>query len=238
MPIKGLLFDKDGTLIDFVATWMPVIWMAAELAAGDRPDLVPALMAAGGYDEARGTIKSGSLLAAGNTREIAGCFASVKGDIDLEHLVPALDRLFVEQGQTRAVAVPGLEDTILRLENQSFALGIATSDSEAGIHGTLGRFGILPRFDFLCGYDSGHGVKPEPGMLLAFCAATGLDPCEVVMVGDNDHDMEMGRAAGAGHCVGVLTGTSARHELEVLADTVLESIALLPDWLAGRNRAA
>lgn len=238
MPIKGLLFDKDGTLIDYVATWMPVNWMAAELAAGDRLDLVPALMAACGYDEAKGSVRSGSLLAAGNTHEIASGFAAVKSDIDLEHLVPALDRLFVEQGQARAVAVPGLEDTIARLQDQGLVLGIATSDSEAGIHGTLGRFGVLPRFDFLCGYDSGHGVKPESGMLLAFCAATGLAPGEVVMVGDNSHDMEMGRAAGAGHCVGVLTGTSARHELETLADAVLESIALLPDWLAERNGAA
>ena len=42
--------------------------------------------------------------------------------------------------------------------------------------------------------------------------------------------MEMGRAAGAGLLVGVLTGTSERHELEPLAHHVLDSVVELPDF--------
>ena len=87
---------------------------------------------------------------------------------------------------------------------------------------------MLRQFDFLAGYDSGHGVKPEAGMVLAFCEQ--MEPCggTVVVVGDNRHDIEMGRNAGAGLCVGVLTGTSTRGDLEDIADIVFDDIAALP----------
>jgi phosphoglycolate phosphatase len=59
---------------------------------------------------------------------------------------------------------------------------------------------------------------------------------EVCVVGDNLHDLEMGRAAGAGLVVGVLTGTSEHGDLAPLADRVLESIVALEallDEIAG-----
>ena len=62
-------------------------------------------------------------------------------------------------------------------------------------------------------------------MVLAFCQAMSLTPAEVIVVGDNRHDMEMGKNAQAGLCVGVLTGASTRDELEELADVVFEDIA-------------
>ena len=62
-------------------------------------------------------------------------------------------------------------------------------------------------------------------MVEGFCAATGLVAGAVAVVGDNLHDLEMGRAAGAGLLVGVLSGTSSLAELAPFADHVLDSIA-------------
>ena len=61
-------------------------------------------------------------------------------------------------------------------------------------------------------------------MVLGFCAATGLAPAEVLVVGDTDRDMMMARAAGAGLAVGVLTGATPREPLEALADHVIASV--------------
>jgi phosphoglycolate phosphatase len=108
---------------------------------------------------------------------------------------------------------------------------VATADSQQGIINTLQAFEVLEEFDFLAGYDSGHGVKPEPGMVHAFCRQTGLSSEQVVVVGDNRHDIEMGRNANAGLCVGVLTGTSERADLEAIADIVLDDISQLPAHL-------
>ncbi len=65
-------------------------------------------------------------------------------------------------------------------------------------------------------------------MVLGFCQHTGLRPEQVMVVGDNTHDLHMGQSAEAGCNVGVLTGTSVRAELEFDADLVLDSIADLP----------
>jgi phosphoglycolate phosphatase len=51
------------------------------------------------------------------------------------------------------------------------------------------------------------------------------------MVGDNRHDLEMARAAGAGLAVGVLSGTGSRKTLGGLADVILESVADLPAYI-------
>jgi phosphoglycolate phosphatase len=61
-------------------------------------------------------------------------------------------------------------------------------------------------------------------MVLAFCDAIGAHPQEIAVVGDAIHDLAMGRAAGAGLTVGVLSGTSGRDDLEIGADVILDSI--------------
>ena len=92
--------------------------------------------------------------------------------------------------------------------------------------------GALERFDFIAGYDSGHGLKPGPGMVLAFAETVGIAPHEVAMIGDSLHDLGAGRSAGAGLVVGVLTGPAVAAELAPHADHVLRSIAELPALLA------
>jgi phosphoglycolate phosphatase len=70
-------------------------------------------------------------------------------------------------------------------------------------------------------------------MVLSFCESTGLQPTQVLMVGDNAHDLHMARAAGA-VAVGVLSGNSLEPDLAPYADAVLGSIVDLEQWLARR----
>ena len=231
MTIKGILFDKDGTLLDFAATWIPVLREAAQVAAGDEADRVEHLLIIGGWEPAAGRVRAGSLLAAGNTVEIAAAWAEHLPGRDGARLVPLLDRVFQEGGARHATAVTDLAPLFGRLKARGLALGVATSDSLEGARASLAAFDILGRLDFLAGYDSGHGAKPGPGMVKGFCAAAGLLAGEVAVVGDNLHDLEMGRRAGAGLVIGVLTGNSDVGELGPKADHVLPSIEALESLL-------
>lgn len=228
MTYKGIVFDKDGTLIDIYSTWLPVYRYAALEFTNNDAQLAQELLERYGYDHAGSRFVGGSLLAAGNNHEIAHAWAEhlpdIDDDIQLEALTVRLNQIFQQQAALSATPVKGLQTTLRKLNLAGLKLGVATSDSYQGIHSTLQSFDVISEFEFLCGYDSGHGVKPEPGMVLAFCQATSLEPAEVIVVGDNRHDIEMGRNAQVALCVGVLTGASTREELEPLADIVFDDI--------------
>ena len=231
MAIRGILFDKDGTLLDFYQTWSNVNWQLARHAADNDENLAAELMTRGGYDHATGRIIAGSPLAWAGSRDLAALFAPHLTGPAFEALVDDFKRIFYEGARRDAQAVEGLKPALEKLKTAGYKLGIATTDNEAGISGTLDRFDILHLFDFAAGSDSGHGMKPDPGMVHGFCAATGLQPREIAVVGDNVHDLEMGRAAGAGLRVGVLTGTSSEIDLRPFADQVFQSLVELPDFL-------
>lgn len=236
-PIKGIVFDKDGTLIDYHLTWSPLNEAAAAMAAGGNPDLIAYLLDLGGRDPRTGRVRGGSLLAASDTREIAEVWSEAGATHDVDSLERRIDAIF-EAGAEHAVPVTETAALFGRLRSRGLALGVATSDSEAGARATLRRIGVDVTADlFVAGYDSGHGRKPSSGMVDAFCAANGLSAASVAVVGDNLHDIRMGRAAGCGLCIGVLTGTGGREELAAEADHVLDSIGALESFI-GRLTAA
>jgi len=224
MTIRGILFDKDGTLLDYAATWLPANRLAALAAARGDADLSQRLLAAGGYDPIEGRVAGNAVLAAGSNREIAANWLEHLEGWRHDELADLLDTIFTEHGGAQAVPVTELLPLLARLRDRALRLGVATNDSRRGAEASLRPFGILPLLDFLAGYDSGHGFKPEPGMVHAFCVETGLSPAEIMVVGDNLHDLEMGRRASAGLVVGVLTGNGRRDELVAHADHVIDSI--------------
>ncbi|WP_319633563.1 HAD family hydrolase [Pelagibius marinus] len=239
MKIEGILFDKDGTLLDYDATWAPLNKLAALEAAGGDAALAERLLQAGGYDPATDSHAPNSLLVSASNDVIAGSWAEMLG-ADPAHLTDRITAIFEASSAATAVAVPGMEAVLAALKGRGLALGVATNDSEDSAYASLEPFGVVEHFTYVAGFDSGHGSKPGPGMVAGFCEATGLAPDAVAVVGDSHHDMEMGRSAGAGLLVGVLTGTGGRDDLAPHAHHVLDSIleleALL-DALAGKRSA-
>ncbi len=230
--IKGILFDKDGTLLDYDESWLPVNRELARIAAEGDPLLADRLLLACGMDPVTGHIVPDSLLAAGNTRQIAEGLVAAGSMVAVGELTIRLDDLFSGAAEF-SVPVTDLSGFFARLHRRGFKLGVASSDNERSIRQTAERFGFARYVDYIAGYDSGFGVKPEPGMVLGFCAATGLLPEEVAMVGDNNHDLHMGLKCRNGALIAVLTGTGSRDSLAAAADHVLDDITaletLLPD---------
>jgi phosphoglycolate phosphatase len=233
--IKAILFDKDGTLVDFRKTWLAAYrGAAAELAevAGLDPGFVDVLLARHGYDPATDTFTAESPLlwaTTGDQAALWGAEPELAGVGDVER---RLERHFADLDAYPPRPVVDLAELFGRLRKRGLKVGVATMDSTAAATATLARFAAGDLVDFLTGCDGGHGIKPAPGMVLGFCAAVGVAPREVAVVGDNLADLAMARAAGAGLAIAVLTGGCPPAALEATADVVLPSIAELEAVLA------
>lgn len=226
-PVEGIIFDKDGTLFEFAATWEA--WAHAFLlraSAGDR-DKARHVGASIGFDLDGMAFSSDSIVIAGMAGEIADALSPHYPHIASADLLQMLNEEAERAPQVEAVPLAGFLDT---LRGRGLALGVATNDAEAPARAHLGAAGVVERFDFIAGYDSGHGGKPAPGQLLAFCAAVGLGPDKTIMVGDSTHDLRAGRAAGM-RTIAVLTGMADHATLAPLADAVLPDIGHIPAWL-------
>jgi len=236
LDIKGILFDKDGTLVDFQATWFAIGDSLAMKAAGGDRDRADALLSAAGYDFERHCFRADSVFAAGTNADIVALWYP---DLPAERrqvMTVDFDTFTAEQGASQSVPLSGTRDTIAWLHNEGFKLGVATNDSTGGAEKTLLALGIAQMFDAAYGYDAVANPKPAPDTIFAFCDLTGLKPSQLAMVGDNRHDLEMARAGGVGLAVGVLSGTGTRETLSPMADVVLASIADLPAYLDERKR--
>ena len=224
--IKGLVFDKDGTLFDFRATWDS--WGARlieDLSAteAERTQLSEVL----GFDSAAGSFRADSLVIAGTPGEIIGVIRRLRPADDPNVL---MDRIVASTETVPQVEAAPLVPLLARLRAAGLKLGVATNDAESPARAHLRGVGVEDAFDFVAGYDSGFGAKPQPGMLTAFLEVTGLEAQDTAMIGDSTHDLIAGRAAGM-QTIAVLTGTAGAGELHPYADITLPSIAHLPDWL-------
>ena len=232
--IKGIVFDKDGTLFDFNATWG--VWTRGMLEAesGGDPVLFAQLADALGYDVATASFRPDSMVIASTAGELAEMIQSVLPDLETDALLARMNAAAAAVEQVEAVPLQGY---FAQLRDLGLSLGIATNDAEAPARAHLDRAGVTAHFDFIAGYDSGHGGKPAPGQLHAFCVQTGLDAAQCLMVGDSTHDLHAGQAAGM-RTVGVLTGPAPQSELAPFADVVLPDIGAIPDWLKSENLLA
>ncbi|WP_010141914.1 HAD family hydrolase [Oceanicola sp. S124] len=228
--LKGLLFDKDGTLFDFGGTWNA--WgkgVLEGLAQGDA-GLLQALARALRFDLDAGSFRADSPVIAETNREVAELLLTHLPGRSLEALEHYLTEEAAKAPLEPVTDLPGL---MAALQGQGYVLGVMTNDAEVSARHQVGAAGIAPYLSFVAGFDSGHGAKPDPDPLLAFARASGLDPSRVAMVGDSTHDLMAGRAAGM-ICIGVLTGMAPAAELAPHAHVILPDISHLPEWLAGQ----
>ena len=230
--VKAVLFDKDGTLVDFNGTWHALYEkLAMEVTNGDEARSAK-LLEIGGYDQTTGRFIAGSELAAGTTPGIVRLWLPDADAGTFNRWSTRLDRAFVEEGPLAAVPVAGLDKTVEALEGAGIAMAVVTNDLEQAAHNTMVRFGLREKFMAVLGYDSVPDPKPQAGPVLKFCRDHGFEPAEVLVIGDNGHDIEMARNAKAGYAIGVLSGTGNEADFGAHgADAVLNSIADLPGWL-------
>lgn len=230
MDLTGIdlvIFDKDGTLIDFHAMWSG--WaedLADRLEAATERRLRDPLFAMLGYDAAtRQALPGGGLISTPMARlrdmTAAVVRAAGVGDEATDDAVQAA--WHAPDPVTLAHPLADLSSLFIALQGAGRASAIATSDDRDPTIRTLRALGVAHLVAAVVCADDGVANKPAPDPVLHLCATLGVDPSRAAVVGDSPADMAMGRAAGARLVVGVRTGIATDDDLAA-ADVIVDSV--------------
>ncbi len=235
VPCRLIIFDKDGTLVDFSATWIPLILKRADFivkALGKNGDVKPSLLKAWGIDPL--TLKidpRGPFPVAPRSDEIAmGSMALYQEGYPWDESKPLVAQAFDEADadiDRRKLFKPveGIQPFLHRLKGQGFSLAIATTDERKDTEAVLSVLELEGLFDRILCAGEYHPPKPHPEAILAICRDLSIPAGEAAFIGDTVTDMVMGKRAGMAMTIGVVEGgVTPREELERVADIVLDSI--------------
>lgn len=197
-PIRGVVFDKDGTLLDFHATWDATLGTVLAEFAGDDPDLVAEVDRVLGFDRATGAVRADSPFVADSSARFADKLAVLIGrEVGDAALVDEIDDAITRHMPAVPTPEPGAGELLESLHARGVPMAVATNDNADRAAIQMAQLGWQRHFGEILGAESGYGEKPAPGMIVAAAEAMGLDPAEVAMVGDSSTDLGAGAAAGA-----------------------------------------
>jgi phosphoglycolate phosphatase len=229
--IDLVVFDKDGTLIDFHAMWSG--WatdLAARLETATGRQLRVPLYEMLGYDAATGRAIAHGQLAATPMARIRDLIHGLLVDLGLttaETDAALVAAWHAPDPVELAVPLTDLMALFRSLRADGRLIAVATADDRDATQRSLAAVGVDGFLDAVACGDDGLATKPAPDMVLAICHRVGIRPERTAVVGDSIADLKMGRAAGVGRCIGVLTGVGNADDLAPYADVTLASVAEL-----------
>jgi phosphoglycolate phosphatase len=221
-PLRGVLLDLDGTLLDTVE----------DIANALNRALVEIRFASLPAAEVRNMIGGGAPIL------IDRALARLGGTANTDSRAILLERFEFHYGRlhrlklARACAYPGAAEGLRELQELGLKLAVVTNKARPFAVELLNQLGLGEWIDIVVGGECCPQRKPSPEPLLFACSGLEIEPREALMVGDSVNDVVAARAAGIPVvCVpyGYNEGLDPR---ELPCDAIIESLAELPRVLA------
>jgi phosphoglycolate phosphatase len=229
MTFKGILFDKDGTLIEADAIWVPFYRRQLMRLKQIDQAAADALMSLAGYDPMMDRMRAGSIMAGGTTAQLVDIWWLDRNATERAAIIQDLDLAAKHDVDMEPQPVGDIRGLVMAFKAHGWHVGVATNDSLVSTERQVNQLNIHDLIDAVITSDTVESPKPSGDMIRRFASLTGLAVSDIVMVGDNFHDIEEARKGGAGLAVGVLSGNGQREDLLPIADLVVETVTHLRD---------
>lgn len=231
---QAIIFDKDGTLIDFDAMWGGwTIHLAEQLRLASGLDVRETLCLKMGYDTNSKKVLTNSLLASSPMSLLYDLTVEVMHSQGLEkqEALKVVEKAWcIPDPVILARPLTDMRALFGQLSELGIKVAIATADDRAPTQAMVDAFDIGEYLSCMVCADDDIPSKPAPDMVLSLCEQMDIEPSKVVVIGDTASDLRMARAAGAGLTVGVLSGVSTTKDLAGLADMLIESVDELNEY--------
>lgn len=216
--MEWILFDKDGTLIEFDRSWekIGVRFVQSLLETFPVHNKEAALRQLGVIKE---SIDPKSVMGSGSLQQIIQAFNDVTGQ-DTTDWSKSTSQKLVDERIPEINWVEGVKEALIDLKAKGYQLGIVTSDTKKGVEQFLAHTNATSLFDLIISTEADAYEKPNPKVLSQY----NVDPQKVAIVGDTANDMKTASNANLGMAIGVLTGIATKEELHE-ADIILNSAA-------------
>ena len=180
MRLRAVLFDMDGTLLDSAPDFIAIC--QAMRADRGMPAIADKLI----RDQVSG-----------------GARAMVAANFVMDPEAEGFETLrleFLERYQSHCAVLTrpfeGISELLDEIEQAKLIWGVATNKPVRYAEPIMQQLGLAQRSAVLVCPDHVSRSKPDPEMLLLACSQIGIQPGEALFVGDDERDIEAGRAAG------------------------------------------
>lgn len=212
-PLRLVVFDVDGTLVDSQADIISSMTVAFGLAGRAVPPRDAILRTVGlSLPQAMRSL-------------VPDASEAEKSDLVSAYKTAYRDRRLGAGSKASSPLYPGIKALLRSLHTvDPLLLGVATGKSRRGLDALLDAYDIASCFvTTQCADD--HPSKPHPSMLMSAMSETGVDPANAIVVGDTSYDVAMGKAASIS-TIAVSWGYHAREAL-LDADQTVDSVDAL-----------
>lgn len=179
-PLKAVLFDLDGTLLDTAPEFYEIISRqlqkhgVAPIAFADFRTVVS--------DGARGMVHK--------------AFGIAPIDARFEPLRREFLDLYALHLAAHTQLFPGMAETLEFIENNDLLWGVVTNKPVAFSAPLMHRLNLAERCASLICPDHVKQRKPDPESLLLACAQINCSVSEAIFIGDHRRDIECAQRAG------------------------------------------
>ncbi|MDF3129803.1 HAD family hydrolase [Kiritimatiellaeota bacterium B1221] len=214
---KAALFDLDGTLVDSlqdIANAMNEVLEKRHFPP--HPVEAYNTFVGDGMEE---------LIRRVLPRDIEACSRLV------EAMVLEMKKAYARHWREHAFAYEGIREMLAGLQAAGIRMGILSNKPDDFVREMVDFVFPEVKFHTVRGVIVGGPVKPSPEGAVEILKGWGLEPAEVLYVGDTNTDMQTGKNTGM-FTMGVTWGFRDRRELESSgADAVVDRPAEIVDWL-------
>lgn len=185
-PLRGLLFDLDGTLLD----------SAPDIAKGLDGALAELGLPLAGEAKTRQWIGNGAkVLVARALADIRQCDEAAVGPVELERAFECFLNHYGQVSAQFSTLYKGVLPALKHWQQQGIKMAVVTNKPEQFVGPLLARFGLDGFFQCVVGGDTLKDKKPAPEPLLFACRQMKLTVEHCIMIGDSRNDVEAARAA-------------------------------------------